>query len=337
MSEQVASEPCPSPIATAEVSILPLVSVVVPVLNAEKTLPDCLNALVSQEFPKEQYEVIIVDNGSTDGTWTIIQSYGPAVRGLQEFRVQSSYAARNTGVRASRGALIAFTDADCVPDSSWLRHLLESFENPSVGCVAGEVLPFDPVAPVEKFSAKAGILRQRNTLNHRYRPYAQTANVVYRRKVFEQIGLFNGSLKSGGDADLCWRMQEQTGWELSFNDAATVEHRHRSSTRELWKQQVRYGQGSAALQLLYADYRQPFLGSGFECFGKLLRLGKSAGKYLLDTLLMRNPRKTTPETVKFAFYDVVAQTAYTFGTLRGSGGKVSKLSDTKDVLQDRGG
>ena len=308
----------------------PLVSVVIPVFNAEKTLQGCLSAVVSQEFPKEHYEVIVVDNGSSDGTWSLIQSYGSQVRGLQESKVQSSYAARNAGVRASRGALIAFTDADCVPDIGWLRHVLKTFENSRVGCVAGEVLPFNPVAPVEKFSAQAGILRQSKTLNHRYRPYAQTANVTYRRKVFEQIGLFNGSLKSGGDADFCWRMQAQTGWELFFNDAATVQHRHRSNTRDLWKQYVRYAQGHNSLRLLYPDYRQPFRGNVSGCLRKLIALGKQTGKYLGCTLMMLNTERVSREAMAFAFYDFVRHSAYIFGRVRGARGKVSK---SPDVLQ----
>jgi glycosyltransferase involved in cell wall biosynthesis len=327
MSERSDNESSQSPVS-ANRTTQPLISVVVPVFNAEKTLQSCLDALVSQELAEEQYEVIVIDNGSTDGTWSIIQSYGSRVRGIQELKTQSSYAARNAGVRASRAELIAFTDADCVPDSRWLRCLLESFNNnPGVGCVAGEVLAFNPVAPVERFSAQAGILRQRKSLNHRYRPYAQTANVAYRRKVFEQIGLFNGSLKSAGDADFCWRMQEQTGWELCFNEAATVQHRHRSTTRELWKQYVRYAQGNNALELLYPDYREPFRGNVSGCLRKLIVLARQSGKYLGCTLRMCDCESISREALNFAFYDVVRHCAYAFGRIRAARVKVSKSTD----------
>lgn len=334
MSEQAANEFSKPSISTVGVSTPPLISVVVPAFNAEKTLRGCLNTLVSQELPKEQYEVIVVDNGSTDGTWRIIQSYGSPVRGLQETKLRGSYAARNAGVRASQGKFIAFTDADCVPDIRWLRFLMENFDNPGLGCVAGEVLPFNPVTAVEKFAARASILSQKRALKNRNRPYAQTANVAFRRRVFEQIGLFNSSLKSGGDADFCWRMQEQTSWELCFNDAAIVLHHHRSSLPELWKQFVRYGQGNAALQLLYADYRQPSLASVFGCLRKLLTLGRYAGRYLVCTLLMRKAQKITREALDFAFYDFVRHSAYIFGRLRGSRAKVSKSAGMNDVLQN---
>jgi cellulose synthase/poly-beta-1,6-N-acetylglucosamine synthase-like glycosyltransferase len=334
MSEQTANKFSQPTVSTVGANSPPLVSVVVPAFNAEKTLHSCLEALLSQEFPKEQYEVIVVDNDSNDGTWAIIRSYGSAVRGLRETNVRSSYAARNAGVRASRGRVIAFTDADCVPNVGWLRLLVANFDDPAFGCVAGEVLPFNPVTRIEKFAAQAGILRQKRTLKNRNRPYAQTANVAYRRKVFEQIGLFNSSLDSGGDADFCWRMQKQTRWKLCFDDAAIVLHRHRSSLRELWKQFVRYGQGNAALQLLYADYEQPSLGSVFGCIRKLLTLGRYAGHYLVCTLLMRKAQRITRETLDFAFYSFICHLAYIFGRLRGSRAKVSKDAGMNDVVQN---
>jgi cellulose synthase/poly-beta-1,6-N-acetylglucosamine synthase-like glycosyltransferase len=321
MSEQVSSEPTPSRIGYDVDRSSPLLSVVVPAFNAEKTLRGCLSALVSQEFPQEQYEVIVVDNGSSDGTWAIVQSYRPAVHGLQETTAQGSYAARNAGVRTSRGRLIAFTDADCVPDPKWLRCLVEKFANPSLGAVAGEILPFDTGTPAEKFAAQTRMLSQSKTRNHPYRPYAITANVAFRREVFEEIGLFHSGLKSGGDADLCWRMQAQTGWELAFTDAAIVLHHHRTSWRELWKQFVRYGEGNAALQALYTDYREPLLPSAFRSARRLLILVGYACGYLAGKLVHRKSRSITRETLDFAFYDFIRNIAFTFGKLRGSPAK----------------
>ncbi len=340
MSERMASEQLSqSPVSIAKAGILPRVSVVVPAFNAEKTLRGCLNALVSQEFPKEQYEVIVVDNGSTDGTWAIIQSYGSAVLGIRETRVHNSYAARNAGVRASQGELIAFTDADCVPDVRWLSLLIENFDEPVFGGVAGEILPFSTETPAEKFAAQTGMLSQRKTQNHPYRPYAVTANVAYRRKVFEQIGLFNNSLESGGDADFCWRMQEETKWVLWFNDIAIVLHQHRTSWRGLWKQFVRYGQGNTALQALYPDYRRPLLRSTYGCLRRLLILAGYGGSYLVCSSLIRNSHKISRETVDFAFYDFIRDTAFTFGRLRGLRARslrsLKQLRQSVDLLAER--
>ena len=308
---------------------LPLVSVVVPAFNAETTLRDCLDALVAQDFPKHEYELIVVDNLSTDTTWSIIQSYGSLIQGLQETGVQSSYAARNVGVLASRGQLIAFTDADCVPNRSWLRLLVENFTRPEVGCVAGEVLPFRSETAVEKFSSQAGILRQRSTLIHRYRPYAQTANLIIRRRVFEQIGLFNSTLKSGGDADFCWRMQARSDWTFCFNDAAVVLHHHRSTVAGLWKQYVRYGQGHADLELLYNDYRERALTTMKLCVRKLIKLGRYAVRCMISILLMKKDRRKNFDALNFVFFDLVRHVAYACGKFRGS----RKNSSTSVVME----
>jgi cellulose synthase/poly-beta-1,6-N-acetylglucosamine synthase-like glycosyltransferase len=232
-----------------------MVSVIVPAYNAAQTLRGCLDALLAQDFSTAPYEILVVDNDSTDETWAIIESYGAAVRGLKETKIQSSYAARNAAVRESRGGIIAFTDADCIPDRRWLSQLVEKFADAGVGCVAGEILGVPPTTPAGRFAAAAGVLSQRSCLNNAHRPYAQTANVAYRRDVFDKIGLFEPGLVSGGDVDFCWRMQEQTAWTLCFNEEALVRHHHRAGWKELWRQFERYGRGASALQALYPNYQ----------------------------------------------------------------------------------
>jgi hypothetical protein len=105
---------------------------------------------------------------------------------------------------------------------------------------------------------------------------------------------------------------------LAFTDAAIVLHHHRTSWRELWKQFVRYGEGNAALQALYADYREPLWRSAFRSTRRLLRLAGYACEYLAGKLLGRYGRRITRETLDFAFYDSIRNTAFTFGIFRGS-------------------
>src|SRR6476646_11757769 len=93
---------------------LPKVSVVVPVYNGEETIKTCVESLVGLDYPRDRFEVLIVDNKSTDGTRRVVEKYPVTL--LQEAAVQSSYAARNLGVARSSGEIIAFTDADCVPE-----------------------------------------------------------------------------------------------------------------------------------------------------------------------------------------------------------------------------
>lgn len=294
-------------------TILPVVSVVVPAFNAERTLPDCLKALASQEFPADPYEVLVIDNGSTDRTWHIIQSYGPPVRGLRELQIRGSYAARNKGVKASRAKIVAFTDADCIPDGSWLGELIKVFDDQKIGCVAGEIFACPATTPAQEFAAQQGLLSQKHTLNNSFRPYAQTANVAYRREVFDRIGLFDARLESGGDADFCWRMQMETAFRLKFHEQARVLHRHRSDWRGLWRQFKRYGRGAAALRMLYPSYKGGAWDNRFRWFVRSARLAARAAQYAIHRVLPAGSRLSSRESLRRAFYEFIIQTAFLTG------------------------
>lgn len=95
------------------------ISVVVPFYNAEKYIEKCAEALLTQSYPTTRYEIIMVDNNSTDRSVDLIKKY-PRIKLLSQQK-QGSYAARNQGVAASKGTILAFTDADCVPSSDWLQ------------------------------------------------------------------------------------------------------------------------------------------------------------------------------------------------------------------------
>src|SRR5262249_49673621 len=116
---------------------LPTVTVIVPAHNAEATIRTCLEALLAQDWPRDALELIVVDNRSTDATAAVVAEH--PVRSLDEHRVQSSYAARNRGVAASHGDLLAFTDADCVPDPGWVRAFAGAFDDHQVGLAAGPI------------------------------------------------------------------------------------------------------------------------------------------------------------------------------------------------------
>src|SRR5688572_8958532 len=97
---------------------LPFVSVIVPVLNDEARIGGCVAALLAQDYPRERYEVIVVDNGSTDRTYEVVRGYPVTL--LSEAQIRSSFAARNKGMREAVGEIFAFTDSDCTPAPQWL-------------------------------------------------------------------------------------------------------------------------------------------------------------------------------------------------------------------------
>lgn len=311
-----------------------MVSVIVPAYNAAQTLRGCVDALLAQDFSAAPYEILVVDNASTDETWSIIESYGAAVRGLKETKIQSSYAARNAGVIASRGRILAFTDADCVPDHCWLSQLVDGFKNSVVGCVAGDILALNPITSAEKFAEQARLVSHRREATPGQRPYAVTANVAYRREVFDQIGLFVESLESGGDVDFSWRMQEQTTWTLHFDNSVIVRHRHRDNWLELWKQCERYGSATAALHLLHPYYKPPLFRSILH-FGRLfVDLVRCSFKFGIHQLVPRITSGVSREVLQFAFYYVIRQSAFILGMLRGKKGKWSRREKIKRRVEE---
>ncbi len=231
---------------------------VVPVFNGEVDLPELIRCLQSQYYPSGQVEYLLVDNNSSDHTAVILQkagqdfqSQGLNLRPLTEARIQSSYAARNTGIRAATGEILAFTDADCRPTPGWINTLIQPFTDPEVAIVAGEIVALPGKTLLEQYADSQDTLSQKHTLAHPFYPYGQTANLAVRRQVLEQVGLFRPYLTTGGDADLCWRIQQQAGGQLQFAPAAIVQHRHRATLQELQSQWRRYGRSNRYLHELH--------------------------------------------------------------------------------------
>ncbi|MFQ4140945.1 glycosyltransferase [Chlorogloeopsis sp. ULAP02] len=239
-------------------AFLPKVSVVVPVYNGEADLPDLINCLCVQTYPRDRVEYILVDNGSSDRTAEIIkqksedaQQQGITIRYQSENKIQSSYAARNAGIRASNGEIIAFTDADCRPQPDWLYFIVQAFADPTVGVVAGAISALPGQTLLEKYAANRKILCHEGAASHPFLPYAAGANLAIRRQTLQKVGLFRPYLTTGGDADICWRIQQQSSWRFCCADKAIVQHRHRVNLREITNQFHRYGRSHQYLKELY--------------------------------------------------------------------------------------
>ncbi|WP_407883007.1 glycosyltransferase [Scytonema sp. NUACC26] len=236
-------------------SFLPKVSVIVPIYNGEGDLPELISNLVDQTYPREKVEYLLVDNNSRDRTSHLLQDAAEnspiTIRPLSEAKIQSSYAARNAGIRAANGEILAFTDADCRPQPDWLESLIAPFGNPDVAIVAGEVVALHGITLLEQHADRQDTLSQKHTLAHPFYPYGQTANLAIRREAFEKIGLFRPYLTTGGDADICWRILQQKIGRLEFVPEAIVKHRHRVTLKELESQWRRYGRSNRYLHELH--------------------------------------------------------------------------------------
>ena len=236
----------------------PKVSVVIPVYNGETDLPDLISCLRAQTYPADRVEYLLVDNASRDRTAAILQAAAQDAKSqrltiycLTENQIQSSYAARNAGIRASTGEIMAFTDADCRPYPTWLYALIQPFADPAVGLVGGAIVALPGKTLLEKYAKRKNTLSHKGTLSHPFYPYAAAANLAIRRQVLEQVGLFRSYLTTGGDVDLCWRIQLQSSWRLYSAEQAIVQHRHRATLQGLLNQFQRYGHSHRYMQELY--------------------------------------------------------------------------------------
>ena len=258
---------------TTAQSFLPQVSVVVPIYNGEADLPDLISCLLSQTYPQDRVEYLLVDNNSSDRTLNFLKTSAqncPAIYPLSENQIQSSYAARNTGIRAAKGEIIAFTDADCRPQPQWLKSLIQPFNQPDVVISVGEITGLPSKNILEKHAQQQATLSQKHTLSHPFYPYGQTANLAIRRLALEKVGLFRPYLTTGGDADICWRILMAEIGQLKFVPEAVVQHRHRATLDELQSQWRRYGRSNRYLHELYGVELMPKLTSKDYCY----RLGR---------------------------------------------------------------
>ncbi|GAA4452818.1 hypothetical protein GCM10023189_16820 [Nibrella saemangeumensis] len=222
---------------------LPRISVVVCSYNGAATIRDCLDSLLHLDYP--DFEVIVVSDGSTDQTADIVRQYPFRLittpnRGLS--------CARNTGLAAATGEIIAYLDDDAYPDPHWLRYLAYSYQTTGHAGVGGPNLLPESAGLLATcvFHAPGGPVHVLTT--DEIAEHIPGCNMSFRREVLLEIGGFDPVyLTAGDDVDICWRVQQQ-GYTIGFHPSATVWHHRRSSLKAYWKQQQGYGRAEALLE-----------------------------------------------------------------------------------------
>ena len=209
----------------------PVISVIVPVWNDEKRIGQCIEALKRQSLDADLFEIVIVDNGSTDETASVVAGYA-GVTLLHEPQ-PGSYAARNAGLAHARGEYVAFTDSDCIPERDWLKLGLNAIQDrPDIGIVAGRVAFCEPVGAYSRaclnFERHLSMRQDENARDG----VAITANWFSRRNVLLENGAFDATLKSGGDHKLS-RAISRRGLKVVYLETAVVVHPARAQVAEV--------------------------------------------------------------------------------------------------------
>jgi glycosyltransferase involved in cell wall biosynthesis len=206
----------------------PLVSVIVPVYNEPERLRGCLRALQEQTYASDRFEVIVVDNGSRDDVRGVVAEF-PGFRLEREDR-PGSYAARNKGIEASKGEILAFTDSDCLPNPDWLEAGVRALADaPGCGAVGGAIRMFAPdperLSPFDLHDLVWGMPQR--VYVKRY-GLAATGNLFARRFAFDRVGPFDPTFRSCGDCEWSFRLTA-AGIGLGYAGDACVRHPTRSS------------------------------------------------------------------------------------------------------------
>jgi glycosyltransferase involved in cell wall biosynthesis len=243
----------------------PRISVVVCSYNGAYTIRQCFEGLRRLDYPN--YEVIVVNDGSTDATGAIATSYGYRVINTKNNGLSS---ARNTGFKAAEGEIIAFVDDDAYPDPDWLKYLAATFLTTDCAGVGGPNLAPSGDGQIADCVANSPGGPLNVLLSDQVAEHLPGCNMAFRKSCLEAIGGFDPLFRSAGDdVDLCWRIQ-QKGWWLAFSPGAMVWHHRRNSIRAYWKQQKGYGNAEALLEQKWPEK--------YNLYGHLAWAGRIYGK-----------------------------------------------------------
>lgn len=229
---------------------VPKVSVVVASYNGSRTLAACLKSLTTLNYPN--YEILLVDDGSDDDTCRIVSSF-PDVKYVHQEHLGLSVA-RNTGIAAATGEIIAFTDADCRADEDWLYYSVGDLLRSDCAGIGGHnFLPLDdgPVAAAVMASpgGPAHVM-----LTDRLAEHIPGCNMIFYKWALTEIGGFDPLYyRAGDDVDICWRLQ-QRGNQIGFSAGGFVWHYRRSNVRAYLGQQYGYGEAEAMLVRRHPEY-----------------------------------------------------------------------------------
>jgi O-antigen biosynthesis protein len=233
--------------------VWPSVSVVICAHNAAPTLDECLRHTCALEYP--ELEVIVVDDGSTDATSEIAARY-PRVQ-LVRMDHGGLAAARNEGLRAASGELIAYLDSDAYPTPEWPYYLALGLDAHDIGGVGGPNLPPPDDPPGAHVVARSPGGPVHVLISDDRAEHVPGCNMAFWRSVLSELGGFDPIYTAAGDdVDLCWKLLDRD-WKIGFHPAAVVWHHRRPGLRAYLRQQRTYGRSEALVEARHPERFTP--------------------------------------------------------------------------------
>jgi mycofactocin system glycosyltransferase len=238
---------------------LPFVTVIIPTKDRQSDIAECLESVFSQDYPKHRIEVIVIDDGSKDGTGNLASMFPCKLLSHQKSRGQSY--CRNLGAREANGEILAFLDSDCVAGTTWLKEIVTYFQWDQVGAVGGYVDSYFATSPLDRYEEVYSPLNMGKRVLYDTEAdstfYVPSCNILVRRKAFLETGGFNDNMDLGEDVDFCWRLRKR-GYTLLYVPQGSVTHKHRNGLPMLLKRRADYGTSEAVLYNLDLEKKKRF-------------------------------------------------------------------------------
>lgn len=232
----------------------PFVSIIVPTYNRGGVLRECIDSLFNQTYPSNKYEVIVINDGSTDGTESFLKEYSIKKQSLKYYSQQNlgAAAARNLGIEKSIGEILCFIDDDCIADKDWIKSMIGPYSDKNVGGVGGRIITQNTGSFLGRYTEDSCFFNQERLVGI----FIVGANSSYRKDVLSAIDGYDMLFRHSEDVDIGIRNMI-LGYRLEYNPDSVVLHQARLSLKGIMKQVYGYGKGYACLHKKYPDYFNP--------------------------------------------------------------------------------
>ncbi|MDD5027121.1 MAG: glycosyltransferase [Candidatus Omnitrophica bacterium] len=308
------------------------VSVIVPTYNNKDTLGKAVASLNRQSYPRDCYEIIIVDDGSTDGTRRYVEQEG-CFRGVRYIyqKNKGPAAARNLGVQNALGEIVAFIDSDCVVAPIWIEEISKGYETPRLAGTGGTVKAVPTSSAVSQYCAYVK-LNETPLMDKTGVMFVITNNASFRKSYYKAAGGFDEryDFPGGEEPDLCYRLRKK-GYFFQYNRDAFVYSNHKESLGRLLRSYFNYGKGDSFLTLSKLTEWDLASVSGLKWYFNFIKMVLKAGFVFINDFrfiirFMKIPFKTLlyygeglglRQALIFAWFDYVKQLWFIAGIFWG--------------------